>query len=194
MIKNSFVETIKVLDGEVYNLEYHQKRYESVLHSQGATQYKQLADYIYPPKLGLYRCRLVYTQETIHVEYSPYKKKEIHALKILHNDSIDYAQKSTQRQALDEMYAKREQADDILIVKDGFLSDTSIANIALYKEGAWYTPMHPLLQGTTRQRYVDDGILVPQEIELKDLQTYTKIALLNAMIDFDIIRDVSYIY
>ena len=192
MIKNSFLETIKALDGEVYNISYHQKRYESVLRSLGSSNYKDLIEYIHPPSTGLYRCRLVYTIDTIEVSYHPYTKKEVHSLKILHDDNIVYSKKSTNRKDIDTLYEKKENCDDILIVKNALVSDTSIANIALYKEGIWYTPALVLLEGTTRQRYIDKGVLIPKDIDVDTLKEYTKVALLNVMIDFDIITNISF--
>ena len=41
---------------------------------------------------------------------------------------------------------KREQ-DEILITRNGLLTDTSIANIALFNGKEWHTPKHPLLKG-----------------------------------------------
>ena len=192
MIKTSFLETIKAFDGEVFNIFYHQKRYESVLHSLGSTNYKNLIEHITPPLNGLYRCRVEYTLDSVEVTYHAYIKKEVQSLKILHDNLIDYSKKSTNRKAIDTLYEKKENSDDVLIIKNALVSDTSIANIAFYKEGTWYTPASPLLEGTTRQRYIDKGILVPKDIDVDTLKEYTKIALLNAMIDFDIITNISF--
>ena len=192
MSKNSFLETIKVLDGEVYNISYHQERYENVQRSLGATNCKNLKDYLHPPSNGLYRCRVVYTSDTIEVTYHPYVKKEVHSLKIVYDDAIEYSKKTTNREAIDRLYEKRGSCDDILISRNNLVSDTSIANIALYKEGIWYTPASPLLNGTTRQRYIDNGVLKPKDIDVDTLKEYTRVALLNAMIDFDIITNISF--
>ena len=192
MIKNNFLETIKSLDGEVYNLKYHQERYESVLNSLGCSDYKNLRDYLFPPLKGLYRCRLTYNENQINVSYHGYKKRDIKSLKIVYDDTIEYAKKSEDRNSLDELYAQRKSSDEILIVKNGLVTDTTIANIAFFKNGIWYTPTSPLLQGTTRQRYLDNAKLIEADIVVQDLKKYTKIALLNAMIDFDIITDISY--
>ena len=59
LVSREFLETIKILDGEIYNLPYHQKRYEDVLRSLGVKEVQNLEDFINPPEWGLYRCRLV---------------------------------------------------------------------------------------------------------------------------------------
>ncbi|QFR48733.1 branched-chain amino acid aminotransferase [Sulfurimonas lithotrophica] len=190
-MKNEFLETIKILDAKVWHPEYHQKRYESVLKHFGVCTYKKLEDFIKPPKKGLYRCRLVYTPEDIKkisVEYIEYEKKDINTLKLVYDDEIDYPLKSTDRSELNKLYEKRQDADDILIVKKGYLTDTSIANIALF-DGEWKTPKYPLLKGTTRQRLLDSGKIHEDDIKVQDIGRFSKVALLNAMIDFDIIAD-----
>lgn len=190
-MKNEFLETIKIDAGKVWHLEYHQKRYESVLKHFGVDRYKKLEDFIKPPKKGLYRCRLVYTPEDIKkisVEYIEYEKKDIKTLKLVYDDEIDYPLKFTDRSELNKLYEKCQDADDILIVKKGYLTDTSIANIALF-DGEWKTPKYPLLKGTTRQRLLDNGKIHEDDIKVQDIGRFSKVALLNAMIDFDIIAD-----
>jgi 4-amino-4-deoxychorismate lyase len=190
---NSFLETIKIQDGEVYNLSYHQKRYEGVLRSLGILDFQNLSSYISPPLEGLYRCRLVYdTSGNIEVTYHPYVKRTIQSLKIFHADTLEYSKKYTFREDINSLFEKRENCDDVLFVKNDLITDTSIANIALFKDGFWFTPASPLLEGTTRARYIDAGILRPQDIKVQDLHNFSQIALLNAMIDFDIITDIRY--
>lgn len=192
-MKTSFLETIKIFDGEVYNLDYHQKRYERVLSSFGINNFLDLATFINPPSVGLYRCKISYTLDnTFDTTYYLYEKKTIQSLKVIHANSIQYGLKYEDRSAITALFEKREFSDDILIVKDGYITDTSIANIALYDGTSWVTPKTPLLKGTTRQRYLDYAKIVESDIQVEDLKKYSKIALLNAMIDFDIITDISY--
>ncbi|MFT5662415.1 MAG: 4-amino-4-deoxychorismate lyase [Sulfurimonas sp.] len=194
MLKNSFLETIKSIDGRVSNISYHQKRYESVLSSLGISVYKNLQEYLHPPSSGLYRCRLVYTLDSISVTYHAYTKRDIHSLRLVYDNTIEYAKKLTARDRINELFELREECDDILIVKNGRITDTSIANVAFYKNDIWYTPASPLLRGTTRQRLLDEGFLHTADINVEDLKKYSQIALLNAMIDFDIIASISYKY
>jgi 4-amino-4-deoxychorismate lyase len=186
-VNNTFLETIKAVDGEIYNLSYHQKRYESVLNSLGITNDENLHSFLNPPKSGTYRCRLVYNKEKIKVSYHPYTKRSVKTLKLFYDDSIVYDKKYADRTKLDALFEQRGEADDILIIKNTLITDTSIANIAFYNGEKWLTPKQPLLKGTTRMRFLESGKIVEQDIEVKDLQNYKKIALLNAMIDFDII-------
>lgn len=187
-MKNEFLETIRIKDGKIFNLSYHQKRYESVLKHFHIDKIKKLQDYINPPKTGLYRCRVVYDFNDIHVTFYPYTKREVNSLKLVYDDTIDYPFKYTNRQKIDELFKQKAKCDDILIVKNSLITDTSIANIAFYKNSNWFTPKTPLLKGTTRQRLIDDGKLIPKDITVDEIHTFSKIALLNAMIDFYIVN------
>lgn len=188
-MSNTFFETIKAVDGEVLNLSFHQARYESVLSHFGMDKPQNLKDFLEPPKKGLYRCRLVYkpSEMEIEVTYYEYKKREISSLKILHDDTIEYSMKHTNRDALDRLFALRGDCSDILIVKNSLITDTSIANIAFFDSKRWITPIAPLLRGTTRERLLLEGKIFEEEIHIEDLDRFYEVALMNAMIDFDII-------
>jgi len=129
----------------------------------------------------------VYDEKNIDVEYIKYKKREVTKLKLVYDDEIVYEIKSTNRKNLEKLFLKKDDADDIIIVKNNFITDTSIANIALYDGKNWHTPKQALLKGTTRERLLHDGKLMLKDINVKDIYKYEKVALLNAMIDFDII-------
>jgi 4-amino-4-deoxychorismate lyase len=136
---------------------------------------------------------LIYTpQNTFEVTYHPYSKRNIKTLKIIEVDTLEYSQKYENRDTLNYYFEQREDADDILFVKNALVTDTTIANIAFYQDGVWFTPASPLLEGTTRERYLESGVLIPKDIKVEELHNYSQIALLNAMIDFDIIADIRF--
>jgi 4-amino-4-deoxychorismate lyase len=189
-VKLEFLETIKAHNGTLYHMEYHQKRYENVLRSYGVREFHSLKEQIETPQEGLFRCRVLYDLEgNIECSYHPYKKRTISSLKLIRDDTIEYRYKYANRDALDALFAKKGSCDDILIVKNGLLCDTSIANIALFDGKNWVTPKEPLLEGTTRARLLDEGFLIKKDIQEDALKNYSKIALMNAMIDFDIIAE-----
>lgn len=194
-MKSDFLETIKCIDGKVFNIGFHQKRYESVLLSYGITKFQDLNSLIKAPKDGLYRCRLIYSsinQDPIEITYHKYNKKKIESLKIVYDDKIEYSKKYLNREDINKLYEQRDGCDDIVIVKKSLLTDTSIANIAFYDGKKWLTPTHPLLKGTTRERLLQEGKIVESDIKVEDLKSFSKLALLNAMIDFDILPNISF--
>ncbi len=184
------LETIKIEGGDVSNLSYHQSRCDEsrkVLFS--LTDTLDLSSLIKPPKKGLYRCRILYDENIHSVEYIPYTPKEIHKLKII-SSNIEYDHKYANRDTLNTLLQAHTDVDDILIEKRGYLTDTSIANIAFYAEGKWFTPQKPLLKGTMRAKLIDTGFLHTRNIKKEDLKNYTQVALMNAMIGFRIINPI----
>ena len=185
---HKFFETIRIEDGRVCNIEWHQKRYERTVRYFGGKKLFSLAELInVPDDRGLFRCKLIYTSnEIVDISYFPYKKRSISSLRLVEADDIDYSYKYFDRSGLDALFAKREECDEVFIVKNGLVSDTTIANVAFFDGREWITPASPLLEGTTRARYIEEKKIVPKEITPRMLGSFTKIALLNAMIDFDI--------
>ena len=187
------LETIKIEDGLIFNLDYHQKRCTQSRNELYNCHNKLLLkEHIRAPKKGLYRCRIVYDEQIKSIEYIPYVPKEVHSLKVV-SSSLDYHLKYTQRETLETLLAQHPDVDDVIIEKDGYLTDTTIANIAFFDGEIWYTPLKPLLLGTMRQKLIDDGFLQTCHIKKSDLHRYTQVALINAMLGFKILNDINII-
>ncbi len=182
-----FFETIRIEEGNVHNLEWHQKRCERTLRHFGSSRELDLASAIKPHSdSGVFRCKLVYTpQKIIDVSYTPYKRRSITSLKLLESD-IEYDFKYLDRSEIDALFFKKGEFDEVLIVKNGFITDTSIANVAFFNGSKWFTPKKPLLEGTSRARHIATGRLETLDITPDMLRSFSKVALMNAMIDFDI--------
>ncbi|MDD2780815.1 aminotransferase class IV family protein [Sulfuricurvum sp.] len=178
------LETIRCIDGEAQHLSFHQIRLERTLYSLGVEKYYDLASLITPPDNALYRCRFLYNADTFFLEFLPYLPKKIDSLKRVYVDNVDYSLKYANRECLNTLYEQRGRCDDVLIIKNGFLTDTTISNIALFIEGKWLTPDKPLLMGTTRARLIDQGLVFPAPLHEKDLERASNIAIMNAMMGF----------
>lgn len=139
---------------------------------------------ITPPKTGLYRCRFIYDTDSYRIEYHPYTPRKILSLRLVVDDTVHYPLKYTHRNGLNDLFECKDGCDDVLIVKNGILKDTTIANVALYINGQWLTPQTPLLYGTTRARLIDVGLLIPAVLTPDDIPLAQKIAIMNAMVGF----------
>ena len=182
------LETIKIEDGKIHNLAYHQKRCEYSRQTLfGSHDTLELASFINVPAKGLYRCRILYEKTFHSVSYIPYTPKEINALKIV-TSNIKYDFKYANREAFNTLLQANQDVDEVIIEKEGFLTDTTIANIAFYDGEQWVTPKKPLLQGTMRAKLIDEGLLKTADISKEDLPKYTHVALMNAMIGFKILN------
>ena len=183
-------ETIKIEKHHVYNIEWHNKRLnKSRLELFGERQKIDLRNCIQIPKdEGLYRCRILYKKEIELVEYIPYVPKNIHQFKVVHS-TLNYHYKFNDRSKLTALLDKN--YDEIIIEKDGLLTDTSIANIAFYNGKEWLTPKIPLLEGTTRERLLAKKFLKLENIKKENIKNYSHFALMNAMIGFQIQKSIN---
>ncbi len=183
------LETIRIEDGEVFNLSYHQARCDESRKSLFAsTNRLNLSSVIQAPHKGLYRCRILYNEKIHSIEYIPYILKEMHILKIISSD-LEYTHKYANRDTLNKLLQSHTDADEIIIEKNGYLTDTTIANIAFYDGQQWFTPEKPLLKGTMRAKLLDDKFLHTKKIRKEDISNYTQVALMNSMIGFKILNN-----
>ena len=182
------LETIKIEEGKIHNLSYHQDRCtksrQALFHSSDVLD---LSSIINAPKIGLYRCRILYGEVLHSIDYIPYVPKKIQTLKIVSSD-IEYSLKYANRDALNSLLNENKDADEVIIEKDGYLTDTTISNIAFLDGTQWFTPVKPLLEGTMRAKLIDEGFIQPKEIKKEDLANYSQVALMNAMIGFKILN------
>lgn len=156
----------------------------SRLHLFGRSDQLSLAVHLKVPeslKNETLRCRVIYSQEVEEVEYEIYTLKPVTSLKLVPGDDIEYNYKFRNRDKLNDLLKMRGDSDEILIVKDGLITDTSFTNIVFLKEGTWFTPALPLLCGTRREYYLHRKLLVPLDISPNDLRHFEEARLINSM-------------
>ena len=183
------LESLKLKDGVIQNLIYHQERLNLSMDELFPIAEKiDLMKVISIPedcKSGIYKLRVLFGQTIDKIEIEPYLSRSIKSLKVIAHESIDYHLKFTNREILQYLYMQRANCDDIIIVKNGFVTDSFAANL-LFSDGIrWFTPTTPLLKGTKRQLLLDQGIILEKEIMEEDIKSFQQIGLINAMIDFE---------
>jgi 4-amino-4-deoxychorismate lyase len=132
-----------------------------------------------------YKCRVVYGKEIESIEFAVYQPKLISTLKLIEDNEIDYSYKFADRENINRLYGQRGSCDDILIVKNNLITDTSYCNILFFDGTNWITPESPLLKGTKRQQLLDEGKIRAARITVDSLRNYQKFMLINALLDFD---------
>lgn len=183
------LETIRINNGQIENIEYHQQRCDNsrkILF--GNILPLDLASNIIAPPKGLIRCRILYDTTIKTVEYVPYVPKDLKTFTIVKSD-VDYSHKFADRSILENLKTQYPQSDEIIIEKDGYLTDTTISNIAFLKDREWITPSNPLLSGTMRAKLLKEGFLKEKLIRKEELSSFQGFALINAMIGFAPIND-----
>ncbi len=135
-----------------------------------------------PPANGLYKLRLEYNEQLIKAEYIAYEPRPVASIKLMRAENLHYSRKYADRGAIDALFKDRGRVDDILMTKNGYLMDTSYANIALYDGYHWYTPSYPLLKGVRREKLLKEGTIRPAIIRDRDLANFKTLRLMNAML------------
>ncbi|HEY0655486.1 MAG TPA: aminotransferase class IV [Chryseosolibacter sp.] len=183
------IETIKLVDGKFRNLFHHEQRMIRSLETLcGVEEDIVLEEFLHElsvPQQGVFKCRIVYDDQTKEVEFIPYEPRSVKSLKIVESDRIKYDFKYADRRQIDKLFENRHGCDDILIIKKAEVTDASYANIVFRRDDEWVTPWSPLLKGTMRQKLLDENKIVAEKILLEDIPTFQSFKLINAMLEFD---------
>ncbi len=183
-----FIESIKLVDGIFHRVALHQNRIEKVFTeyfpNNKVIDLNELLLHSNFPQNGIYKCRIVFDDSIKQFEFVEYHIRPIKTLKIVETNTKSYPYKIEDRTAINDAFALRASCDDVLLVREGFLTDTSYANIALFDGSNWFTPEFPLVYGVNRAQLLSEGKIHEKQIKLNDLQNYTRIRLFNAMIEF----------
>lgn len=183
---HQFVETIRIEGGKAMNLPLHDARMNATRlhfapHAAPISLQKWLNDA--PLSEERIKARVVYNVDGVcETTFLTYKRREIQWLRMVEDNDISYTFKSTDRHELDHLLALRDGCDEVLIVKNGLVTDTSFTNVAFFDGHKWFTPAQPLLNGTMRQWLLQRGQLTETHITPASLASFQRIMLFNAMI------------
>jgi 4-amino-4-deoxychorismate lyase len=184
------VETIRIEDGVPANLSFHNERMVRSVRDLFSVYKKiDLAHILTVPSdavNGIFKCRVIYDSEIRKIEFIPYSIRQVNTLQVVFDDDISYPYKFTDRKRIDELMELKGDRDDILIIKNGKVTDTSYANVVLSdNDGNWITPATYLLPGTRRASLLKSGIISAAPVSASDLKNYTLLKLINAMIGIE---------
>jgi len=183
------LESIKLKNGFAFHLSLHQERmnrsYMALFGSACPIELWECVEHLILPETGLYKCRLTYGNGVFAHEIQAYIPQQISSLMLINDDAIEYAHKFSDRTHLNNLLKQKGRADEILIVKNGLISDASYANVIFWDGRDWFTPKTPLLKGIQRERLLIDGWIHAIDIKPSDLASYQKVALINALLDFE---------
>lgn len=183
-----FIESIKLLDGVFFRLDFHQERINGIFNQFFPGKDKILLtelikNQVYPEN-GLFKMRILFDSNVSQIEPVPYQLPIIQSLKIIETDILTTFYKSADREKINVAFAKKEDCDDILFVKNGLVTDTSYCNTAFFDGKNWFTPKTPLIYGIQRQNLLISDLLREKDISIDDVSSYQSVCLFNAMIEF----------
>ena len=184
------LETIRFENGQFRNLDFHQARLNKARsevwqcsdelwlsqHLQAPSEWRQGQRY---------KCRVVYGRQIQSVSFEAYHIRPIQSLKLVEASALDYSHKKMDRSGLADLFAQRGTYDDVLLVQNGYITDSYYCNVAAWDGKAWFTPARPLLAGTQRAQLLDKGTLQAADIHHNDLKNFEKLALFNALLGWE---------
>ena len=116
------------------------------------------------------------------ISFERYTAGKVSSLKLI-EAPIDYPFKFADRKTLNTLLAQKDDCDEILITRNGLITDTSYSNVVFNKGDQYFTPKNPLLNGTKRQKLLREGRIREKEIVVDALGQYERVYLINAMLD-----------
>lgn len=183
-----FIESIKIENGQAFLLNLHQQRiYQTFanFHRECIINLHTLLSSLQLPQKGLYKWRIVYNLNgDFEHQFIPYSFTEIKDFELVENNEINYSFKYLDRTHLDTM-KKQSLTQEIIIVKKGFISDTTFSNLIFLKDDIWHTPKTFLLNGVQRLNLIHLGIIQETEINLENLKEFSHFQIINAMNGFN---------
>lgn len=184
-------ESVKCVNGKLCHVEYHNKRAnqarKQLFGINTPLDFSVIQDTL--PQIGIYRIKIEYAETIKNVSYREWSPEYIKTLKIVHAD-IKYPFKYLDREQLNYLHNQRGNADDVLIIVNDLVTETTIANIIVWDGRKWYTPDTPLLPGTTRERLIQTGSIIPRKIHLNDLKNFKQLAIINAIRGIQRVRTI----
>ncbi|HQO23197.1 MAG TPA: aminotransferase class IV [Spirochaetota bacterium] len=179
-----FIETVRIENGTLCNCDLHDERIMQTFlkyfpHKTPFTLMDIQPDYCH----GIGRCklRILYSENDIDHSVSEYKPKKIRSAAVVECNDAEYSFKHEDRSLFSSII--NNNYDEIIILKNGFVTDSTFSNLAFYDSGKWFTPETFLLNGTMRQSLLADNIIHEKRIAAEDIRNFEKISFINSMLD-----------
>ena len=182
-------ESIRIENGKICLTEFHQKRmdktFDKFYKKENPWQLKQIFSQIKVPFNGLYKMKFNYSEKKYKIEFKKYLLKKIAKIKCYEINDLTYNFKFSDRTKIEYFYTKKLDCQDILMIKNGYLTDTSYCNIILFDGFSWFTPEKPLLKGVQREKLLVSKMISKTKIKLNEINDFKQFKLINAMIKFE---------
>lgn len=183
------IETICVENRKLKNLSYHEARLNKTRKELwGYTDQWNLAELLEVPESisnEKHKCRVAYSKEIDHIKWELHTLRTVKSIRRVYSSTVDYSFKYDKREELNSLFAQRKDADEILIIKNGWVTDAFYYNVAFGDGKNWFTPSTYLLPGTQRAYLLDQGIIRERDISEADIFSYSAIKLFNALVAWE---------
>lgn len=185
---SQFIESIKVENQKTHLLDLHQDRVNrtfAYFGHENPIDLKEIFQDLKHDENGLYKLRIVYNlQRQFRTQMVPYAFPQIQDFQLVENNLYDYSFKFEDRKEIEKMKSKA-YAEEIIIVKNNHITDSSSANLLFLKDKQWYTPNTYLLNGVQRQHLLQTKKIKEIDITLQNIKEFTHFQIINSMNTWD---------
>ncbi len=137
-----------------------------------------------PPEQHTWRCRMIYegNGKISSITAEPFTPRTLKTIGIIDIPTACYPLKYADRRVFDDLRKRFPRCDEIIITKNGFLSDGTFTNVYLRSpDNILLTPNTYLLAGCRRERLIQDGLLHPRTLHWRDIKPGWLIGFINAL-------------
>ncbi|MGX9986640.1 aminotransferase class IV [Soonwooa purpurea] len=183
-----FIESIKIENQKIHLVELHQQRvFETFKHFERECHLNLLEIFktLEHDEDGLYKLRIIYDLDhNFETQMIPYAISEVKDFELVNNNQLKYQFKYLDRNKFNNL-KQNSTADEIIIIQNGNITDTSFSNIIFLKNKIWYTPETCLLQGVQRQHLLQTNQIKTMLITLDNISEFSHFKIINAMNNFE---------
>lgn len=179
-----FIESIRLEDGQIFLAELHQQRIDGTLRHFGSSakiNITEILQSVQTEQHGLFKLRIVYDlKDVVDVKIILYVPQKHTEFQLVENNTINYNFKSENREEFQQM-KKAASGEEIIVVQNNHLTDTSYSNLIFYKNKQVFTPDAYLLNGVQRQHLLRAGKINTTAVTLDNFTDFSHFQLINAM-------------
>lgn len=185
-----FIESVRISKGRMMLAPFHERRmFDTCMEAYGEFRLPPLSAIDMPDwcHAGEVKMRIVYGRNIENVSFVRYERRVVGSLKVVEAGAeMDYHLKYADRSCIERLYGMRGHCDDILIVRNGRICDTSYTNVIMTDGKRRFVPSTCLLPGVMRSWLISTGKVMVDDFDVSSLMPdnkwgFTHIIMINAM-------------
>lgn len=184
-----------VENGKILNLEEHQIRIESTFKKYYPEYQAHQLQSINLSKLDTsnerQKLKLLYNHSTFQFLLSQIEKISFSKFYLIHLSYFQYNYKYSDRLIFKNLKQQLVSDEEIIMVINNEITDTSFSNLCFYDGSGWFTPSKTLLNGTMRSHLIKEKIIATNKIQVDDLVKFSKFKMINALNNFNTAHEYS---
>ena len=183
---SQFIETIRLENGVLHSLNYHQERVNKTFlqffKTSSSFSLEKVISKNKLPQQGLFKLRIVYDALQQSIEFAEYTRAKFNSYKLVEIDNnFRYSFKSTDRKLFDKISQETDKNILPILIQNKNVSDSVFSNLIFEKNGKLYSPNTPLLFGTMLSQTLLQHKINMITIKEDEIKNFDYIYPINAM-------------